>query len=184
MKNLSNGDYTPSVEHNPSMSVYTPSAFQSASNSKDTQTAVTTVTKPTTHLNGTTTGNWKLEQREPPAGNVASNNSTAGGFDTSSLHPEVRDCCTKDTGSFAVRQTANPTPLTKEGGRDPETGLYPSPTHAVRNQFGNSRAMANSSYDLRADNVPESFSGQGANLAPEVATARPYTAIQGVTRLD
>ena len=49
---------------------------------------------------------------------------------------------TQDNSSFAVRRMSNSN--VGQGGRDPETGLFPSPTHAVRNQIGTNKNFTKS----------------------------------------
>ena len=132
----------------------------------------------------------------PYSGDLNETNTAPGNFALSSalsgaLDPAFPQDIGTDTSSFALRQSSNPTHPhpTKEGGRNPETGLYPSPTHAVRNQFGSNMAQTNSSYDLRTDNGPERFTppndySHGENTAPEGSSARPYTAAQGVIRFS
>ena len=174
LKNLSAGHYTPSVEHNPSMSVYTPSPMQSTSTVQNP--AMTSSVSYSRHLNGASND----------TGNVNTNNATNGAPDTSTF--AVRNSNGYNTGTmgngidasaFAPRQSSNAPPPAKNGGHDAE-GLYPSPTHAVRNQFGNNRSMTNSSYDLRADkpaenyNPPTNYANHDASLSPEKPSARPY----------
>ena len=83
-----------------------------------------------------------------------------------------------ETSSFALRQ--NSSTAIGGGGRDPETGLFPSPTHAVRNQIGNNKNFATSSYDIRADNSSENYVSNEGYMSPRKSAARPFTAAPAV----
>ena len=96
----------------------------------------------------------------------------------------------RDTSSFAVRRMSNSN--IGEGGRDPETGLFPSPTHAVRNQIGNSPSMTKSSYDISSADNYAANSGYGSPekapappewASPKKSASRPFTAAPAVREL-
>ena len=86
---------------------------------------------------------------------------------------------TQDNSSFAVRRMSNSN--VGQGGRDPETGLFPSPTHAVRNQIGTNKNFTKSSYDISSTENYESNSGY---MSPKKAASRPFTAAPAVSLLS
>ena len=83
---------------------------------------------------------------------------------------------TQDNSSFAVRRMSNSN--VGQGGRDPETGLFPSPTHAVRNQIGTNKNFTKSSYDISSAENYESNSGY---MSPKKTASRPFTAAPAVS---
>ena len=75
----------------------------------------------------------------------------------------------------ALRQSSIPT--TGDGGRDPETGLFPSPIHAVRNTIGSNKSFTTSSYDIRAENSSDAYAGNNEGyMSPKKSASRPFTA--------
>ena len=206
---MSQGEYVPSVEHNPSASVYTPSAMESASYQQ--KPAMTKSISYSTTLNRGSTAENSLNQGR---GLNAPTSSSAVPIATN-YNPGIGES-NIEASSFALRQT----PTIGDGGRDPETGLFPSPTHSVRNQIGsnkgftassydiraenssqnyvsnegymssqksaqnqigNSQSFAASSYDIRAENSTENYVSNEGYMSPTKSAARPYTAAQGVS---
>ena len=187
LKNLSEGNYAPSAgaggDIPSSVPVYTPSAMQAMPSSNSA-----TATKPMSysrHMNGAEGGTQAINNTTSSANAVAVTDvsSHVGGA-------HAGHSTDVDTSSYNLRQssvTSSPTknhhPQPGGGGRcDPDTGMYPSPTHADRNQYGTGQGMAVSSYDLRgiADQntshaTADSYNSQNMNSG----SSRPYTAAPG-----
>ena len=162
LKNLSEGHYAPSVDHNPTMSVYTPSAMEATPYKE--KPAMSKSISYSTNLNSTT-----------PAEDIIKAHKTETQVLASSVGRQEEN---KDTSSFSVRRMSNSN--IGEGGRDPETGLFPSPTHAVRNQIGTNKNFTKSSYDISSSENYESNSGY---MSPKKTASRPFTAAPAVSSI-
>ena len=172
LKNLSEGHYTPSVDHNPTMSVYTPSPMDASSYKE--KPAMSKSISYSTNLNSTAPAE-DIIKALPAVTQVPA-----------ALVP--KEDTSRDTSSFAVRRMSNSN--IGEGGRDPETGLFPSPTHAVRNQIGNNQSLTKSSYDISSADTYANNSGYSVPdnappgwASPKKSAARPFTAAPAVRQL-
>ena len=142
------------------MSVYTPSAMEATPYKE--KPAMSKSISYSTNLNSST-----------PAEDIIKAHKTETNVPVGSVGKEYGS---QDNSSFAVRRMSNSN--IGEGGRDPETGLFPSPTHAVRNQIGTNKNMAKSSYDISSAENYESNSGY---MSPKKSASRPFTAAPAVS---
>ena len=200
LKNLSQGEYMPSVERNTPMPAYTPSPMESSSYQPPKQGIPKSISYSNNFSASNTPDNVDMANRTM---NTALNTSAISTETT--YNPGVGES-NKDTSLHALRESN--TPRVGPGGRDQDTGLYPSPTHAVRNQFGTNKSFAASSYDLRAENnssevrnefgTNKNFSASSYDvraentssesrhvsnegyMSPKKSASRPFTAAPGV----